>query len=210
MKYLLAAGFGALLGFAPGEAVLANAVRDVRADSASTYGITSPGHGWTIAAVPALPAPLLTSRGIDTAALAAAKPVEGSEDAECLAQAIYFEARGESLEGQIAVAEVVLNRTESGEFPRSVCGVVRQGGRGGCQFSFTCDGVKDRIHERGAWRQAQRIAALMLSGIRRDLTDGATHFHTDRVRPGWARRFEHTATIGDHLFYRPKLRTAMN
>lgn len=137
-------------------------------------------------------------------------PDTSAPDLQCLTKAIYFEARGESPKGQAAVAEVILNRVESPTFPRTVCGVVNQGGNGGCQFSYTCDGRSDIVRERAAWQRASKIAAAMLAGAPRDLTDGATHFHTPKVRPDWARRFTRTAVIGRHIFYRQPMRTASN
>ncbi len=126
----------------------------------------------------------------------------GNAEWECLAQAVYFEARGETVQGQFAVAEVILNRVSSPLYPKTICRVVHQGGSGGCQFSFTCDGMTDRIRERAAYRVAGKIARLMQDGAPRLLTDGATHFHTHNVRPGWAHRMPRTASIGQHLFYR--------
>lgn len=126
----------------------------------------------------------------------------GDEQWQCLKEAIYFESRGESLLGQIAVAEVVLNRVDSPLYPGSVCKVVKQRGGGGCQFSYVCDGYGDRMREKAAADLAGRIARAMLDGAPRLLTDGATHFHTRNVRPGWAKRFPKTAAIGAHLFYR--------
>jgi hypothetical protein len=129
----------------------------------------------------------------------------GDRQWECLAQAIYFEARGEDLRGQFAVAEVILNRVDSALYPGSICEVVHQGAKrlNACQFSFACDGKPERIADKAAYATAGRIARLMLDGEARTLTDGATHFHARYVRPGWARRFEQTARIGTHLFYRP-------
>lgn len=121
-----------------------------------------------------------------------------SQEWECLATALYFEARGEPIEGQVAVAEVILNRVDRPNYPRSICGVVNQGG----QFSYTFDGQPDTIHEKAAFQRAGKIAAAMLAGAPRGLTQGATHFHTRAVRPGWAQRFPRTAAIGEHLFYR--------
>lgn len=128
----------------------------------------------------------------------------GGAEFGCLAKALYFEARGETVKGQFAVAEVILNRVDSRRYPNSVCGVVNQGAgsRKGCQFSYVCDGVADRIRERAAYDQVAKIAKLMLDGGQRTLTDGATHFHTRQVRPNWAHRFPRTAQIGAHLFYR--------
>ncbi|MBN8630702.1 MAG: cell wall hydrolase [Rhodobacterales bacterium] len=125
----------------------------------------------------------------------------GDEQWQCLTEALYFEARGESLEGQIAVAEVILNRVDSPLYPRTVCGVVKQRGGGGCQFSYVCNG-KAKMREKGAADLAGRIARAMLDGAPRVLTDGATHFHTKGVRPSWSKRFARTASIGAHLFYR--------
>jgi spore germination cell wall hydrolase CwlJ-like protein len=127
---------------------------------------------------------------------------EGDAEWQCLTEALYFEARGESLEGQVAVAEVILNRVDSPLYPRSVCGVVKQRGGGGCQFSYVCDGRADRMRDKTAADRAGRVARAMLDGAPRILTDGATHFHTRAVRPGWSKRFAKTAAIGAHLFYR--------
>lgn len=132
--------------------------------------------------------------------MARPKPT-GDEQWQCLTEALYFEARGESLNGQIAVAEVILNRVDSPLYPRTVCGVVKQRGGGGCQFSYVCNG-KSRMRERGAADLAGRIARAMLDGAPRMLTDGATHFHTRAVKPSWSKRFARTAAIGAHLFYR--------
>ncbi|MBL4918259.1 cell wall hydrolase [Szabonella alba] len=133
--------------------------------------------------------------------------VSGGQEWACLAKALYFEARGETVKGQFAVAEVILNRVDSGAYPNSVCAVVNQGSgrRNACQFSFTCDGKDDRIREADAYDAAGKIAQVMLSGAPRKLTQGATHFHTTQVRPRWAHRFPRTAQIGAHLFYRQPL-----
>jgi len=134
----------------------------------------------------------------------------GGAEFECLATAIYFEARGEGVAGQAAVAEVILNRVESPSFPRTICGVVNQSNGRGCQFSYTCDGRADRIGDRAAWVTAGKIATAMMDGAPRALTEGATYFHTPAVRPSWARRFEKTVKIGRHIFYRAPIVTAMN
>ncbi len=138
----------------------------------------------------------------DAAWLATQPVAKGGADWACLTKAIYFEARGETLAGQFAVAEVIVNRAVSGLYPRSVCGVVGQRGGGGCQFSYVCDGRADTMRDGEATRIAGKIAAAMLGGAPRTLTNGATHFHTRAVRPGWAHRFPRTAVIGAHLFYR--------
>lgn len=138
----------------------------------------------------------------DAVWLAALPAPEGGSDWQCLTEALYFEARGESIKGQFAVAEVILNRVDSGLYPRSVCGVVKQRGSGACAFSYVCDGNSDNMRDRASRDRAARIARVMLDGAPRLLTEGATHFHTRAVRPGWARKFKHTATIGAHVFYR--------
>jgi spore germination cell wall hydrolase CwlJ-like protein len=138
----------------------------------------------------------------DDAWLAAQPAPSGDAEWQCLRQAIYFEARGETLEGQFAVAEVILNRRDVADFPGSVCAVVGQGGKGSCQFSFICDGRSDKMTDTQAMDRAGRIARLMLDGAPRTLTQGATYFHTRNVHPVWSRRFSRTAEIGAHMFYR--------
>lgn len=119
-------------------------------------------------------------------------------DLNCMAEAIYHEARGESTRGQAAVAEVILNRVESRQFPQSVCAVVNQPS----QFSYTIGGRK-AIRNKAAYLRARDIARNALAGAPRVLTGGATYFHTPAVRPSWSRRFQRTVQIGQHIFYRP-------
>jgi hypothetical protein len=129
----------------------------------------------------------------------------GDAEWACLSEALYFEARGESIKGQFAVAEVILNRAISPQYPNSVCGVVNQGtGRlNQCQFSYKCDGRKEVFSEPEARAVTQKIASAVLSGAApRSLTEGATHYHTRAVNPRWARSFPRVATIGVHYFYR--------
>lgn len=118
-------------------------------------------------------------------------------DLQCLAEALYFEARGEPRNGQRAVAEVILNRVDSGRFPNSVCGVINQRG----QFSYTFQGSR-QIRNKAAYARVHQVAVEALSGAPRNLTGGATYFHTPRVRPAWAKRFTRTTQIGAHIFYR--------
>jgi spore germination cell wall hydrolase CwlJ-like protein len=126
----------------------------------------------------------------------------GDEQWQCLRTALYFESRGETLRGQFAVAEVILNRVDSVRYPSTICGVVQQGGNGGCQFSYNCDGHADRMRDDLAIERAGKIARIMMDGAPRALTTGATHFHTRAVRPNWSHRFPQTAAIGAHIFYR--------
>lgn len=123
---------------------------------------------------------------------------------KCLTEALYFEARGESVKGQFAVAEVILNRVKSRSFPNSVCGVVNQGtGKlHQCQFSYTCDGKAETVHENAAYIRAGKIARILMDGAPRNLVVGATYYHSRAVRPKWSRIFKRTATIGAHYFYR--------
>ena len=133
-------------------------------------------------------------------------------DWRCLAEALYFEARGESVKGQFAVAEVILNRVDNPDFPSSVCAVVHQGtGRKyQCQFTYTCDGHKEVITEPRAFEQVGKIAHLMVEGAPRPLTKGATHYHTRAVSPRWSRVYPRVATIGVHHFYKRPTRVSSN
>jgi spore germination cell wall hydrolase CwlJ-like protein len=148
-------------------------------------------------AVPAIPP------GQAAAVVASAAAQRRARDLDCLAQAVYFEARGESRDGQAAVAQVVLNRVKHPAFPNTVCGVVYQGVKGrGCQFSFTCDGRAERPREGAAWRRARRVAARALAGVVVPQIGQATHFHAARVQPGWGPGFARVAQVGLHVFYR--------
>lgn len=125
-------------------------------------------------------------------------------DLECLTQAVYFEARGESVRGQAAVAQVVLNRVKHPAYPKSVCAVVFQGAgrKHGCQFSFACDGSMKKRRESQAWARARDIAARTLAGAARGEIGSATHFHTTAVSPGWAPQMLRVASVGTHVFYK--------
>lgn len=145
---------------------------------------------------------LLMAGGI--AALAAESPDPAISAAQtCLAQAIYYEARGEPLRGQYAVASVVLNRVDDPNYPDAVCAVVFQGAarRNACQFSFACDGRPDRPALDRDWRRALRLAGQVLAGLRPDPTGRATHYHAHSVDPVWAQDMTHTLSIGGHRFY---------
>ncbi|MEZ5714285.1 MAG: cell wall hydrolase [Paracoccaceae bacterium] len=144
--------------------------------------------------------------------IASQPKASGGAQWACLAEALYFEARGESVKGQFAVAEVILNRVDSKYFPNSVCGVVKQGtGRKyACQFTYTCDGHKDVIREKAAYARVGKVAKLMLEGAPRQLTKGATYYHTKAVSPKWSRKFQRTATIGVHHFYRRPTQLSQN
>src|SRR3954470_12585880 len=123
---------------------------------------------------------------------------------QCLTAAVYYEARSESVEGQRAVAQVVLNRVRHPAFPKSVCGVVYQGSRRstGCQFSFTCDGSLYARLEPDAWARARRVAAGALAGSVYGPVGLATHYHASYVHPWWAASMRRAVTVGSHIFYR--------
>ncbi len=130
----------------------------------------------------------------------------GGQEFKCLSEALYFEARGESLRGQRAVAEVILNRVASQHYPDTICEVVNQGTgkKHQCQFSYTCDGIPEVINEPKTYLKVAKIARLMIDGLYEEgkLTKGALFYHTTAVRPRWALKMQRTARLGSHLFYR--------
>jgi spore germination cell wall hydrolase CwlJ-like protein len=141
-----------------------------------------------------------------------------SAESQCLAEAVYYEARGEGMAGQKAVAEVVLRRTHNRNYAGTVCGVTREGvqpGRKtGCQFTYACDGSLNRKREGEAWQQAKLLAEKIMSGVVQlgNQTGGAVSYHNLGVQPAWADTMQKTAQIGNHIFYRfmPKDQVAQN
>jgi len=129
----------------------------------------------------------------------------------CLAMAVYFEARSEPIAGQLAVAQVVMNRTMSHRFPDNACDVVKQGVvnsagkpiRNKCQFSFWCDGKKETVRDHDSWQTAEEVARAALSASI-DITEGATFYHTPDVSPAWRHTKVKTVQLGNHIFYREK------
>lgn len=135
------------------------------------------------------------------------------EELECLALNIYFEARNQSIDSQIAVSMVVLNRTKDSFWPDTVCDVVKQGSysdgtvkRNRCQFAWYCDGLSDKPYEQEVWKLVNNVAAsshyLWVTG--NDITNGSTNYHAKYVTPIWVNDYNmfYTTTVGDHLFYR--------
>jgi hypothetical protein len=125
----------------------------------------------------------------------------------CMATAIYFEARGESYRGQVAVAQVVMNRVAHKLYPSTICGVVyqNQSKRNACQFSFACDGIPEKVSDQKSWKQAQQIASDVVSGKEYLAEVGyATHYHATYVKPTWAPRMKKVTKIGLHVFYQFK------
>lgn len=131
--------------------------------------------------------------------------VFSAREQQCLASGIYFEARGESVKGQAAVAQVILNRVRNPAYPKTICGVVYQNEdwRNRCQFSFACDNIKDRVNSKYHWRVAREVAMAVTAGkIWLPQVGSATHYHAVYVRPKWARTMEKVGRIGLHVFYR--------
>ena len=125
------------------------------------------------------------------------------DEHRCLALALYWEARGESRRGMVAVGWTILNRAQSQYFPATPCGVIYQGGeRPPCQFSWWCDGKSDRPRDRDSWVQARVIAAELLVNPPPDPTGRALFYHSTRIGVPWTRRRTRTARIGNHIFYR--------
>lgn len=135
----------------------------------------------------------------------------------CLALNTYHEAKNQSLVGQIATAQVVMNRVEDNRFPNTICEVVKEGPtrpswedpnkeypiKHRCQFSWYCDGKDDTPKNEKAWRKAQDVAFLVYyNKIQLDVTEGATHYHATYVRPAWAKTKKRTTRIEKHIFYR--------
>jgi spore germination cell wall hydrolase CwlJ-like protein len=123
----------------------------------------------------------------------------------CLARAVYFEARSESAMGQMAVAKVILNRVKDPNYPNTICGVVYQGSqrRNSCQFSFACDGMPDDVKSPTAWAQSKRVAQKAINGELKmgSAMSQATNYHADYVKPKWAKSMRKLVKIGTHIFY---------
>jgi spore germination cell wall hydrolase CwlJ-like protein len=137
---------------------------------------------------------------------------KGDANWECLSEALYFEARGETVKGQFAVAEVIMNRVAHSRFPSSLCSVINQGTgkKFRCQFTYTCDGLAENVSEPRSYARVSKVARAVIDGSVPKLTNGATHYHTTAVSPSWSRVYTKTARIGVHIFYRHNVRSASN
>ena len=137
-------------------------------------------------------------------AAGALTPGDSARALDCLAAAVYHEARSEGADGERAVAQVVLNRVRDRAFPSSVCGVVYQGSNRatGCQFTFTCDGSLSRPRDAQAWERARGVAAAALAGEVYAPVGSATHYHANYVSPWWASSLARIGAVGSHVFYR--------
>ncbi len=148
---------------------------------------------------------------ISTSHLAGAAGAKSDSQLQCLAKAIYFEARGESEKGQLAVGRVILNRVESGAYADTICGVVFQGSErpNSCQFSFACDGRSDEAKDRESWQEAKAVARELIACDPpcQEAPEwqaplwSSTHYHADYVSPRWADKLTRTGAIGRHIFY---------
>ena len=183
---------------------------------AGLLSFTHPSHAAVISDQPSenswdsisAPNPMAIELGAQTGRETIGSPVAvDSRDLRCLARAIYFEARGESTLGILAVGRVILNRVASKAYPNSVCRVVYQNDnrRNRCQFSFACDGKPDTITELGKWNEILGYARWLLEHDAADRSTSelwtSTHYHADYVTPDWARSLTLTGRIGHHLFY---------
>jgi spore germination cell wall hydrolase CwlJ-like protein len=152
--------------------------------------------------------PVATETGVVAArpfSMASASAIDRGRAAQCLTAAVYYEAASESDAGQLAVAQVILNRVRHPAFPGTVCGVVYQGSEhAGCQFSFACDGAAARVPARGAWIRAGRAAGMALAGYVFAPVGLATHYHSYAVTPDWNRSMVMTDVVGAHFFHRWK------
>lgn len=155
----------------------------------------------------------ITSDIPQNAGILVARAKYTAQETNCLAEAVYYEARSETIAGQKAVAEVVLNRVGHKAFPSTVCSVVYQGAERttGCQFSFACDGSNAKLPYGKHWDEAQMIAKHMMMGASTPITNRATHYHTTSVSPKWAPTLRKLRKYDTHVFYRfmprkPRLR----
>jgi len=205
----LAAQQQAIAPWAPGEAPIVLASRsgdsDIKESALGPPGLSEGNAGESVASKgvvtgvdqrPRSPAERLALTGVGRA-----------KAEKCLANAIYFEARGEAVRGQIAVAQVVMNRVFSPFYPNDVCGVVYQNSHRhlACQFTFACDGLPDIVTEPEAWERAKRISRDMLDGkLWMPEVAKATHYHAYWVHPSWVGEMKKLFKLGVHSFYRPR------
>jgi len=183
------------------DRVLVAAMAIIIATASAAIGASMTYHPSTdkIAAAPVpvvQPAPAIPADSVLTRLLA---------EHRCLSEVLYYEARGEGASGQKAIAEVIFHRMNTGNYGHSICAVVYEGaGHPGCQFSFACGGERVARKDNIAWREAEALAARILTGEVRlvNATGGATNFHAISVSPNWAGTLQKTTQIGNHIFYR--------
>ncbi|KQB97580.1 cell wall hydrolase [Loktanella sp. 1ANDIMAR09] len=217
LKAIIAASFAAIISVGPTSAfadeVMASRLEAILGQERQALSVVPDSRLSMLTSLP--PA---QERGVETQTglvydrdyLAELPAADGGSEWQCLAEALYFEARGESVRGMFAVGEVIMNRVDSSAYPDSLCAVINQGTgrRYACQFTYTCDGKPEVIAEPRSWERVGKVARMLIDGAPRALTGGATHYHTKAVSPSWAQRFPRTASIGFHYFYRQPVRTA--
>ncbi len=202
---MIASGKGARLS--DGRALVSSSRQNREAVLRPTVGPSRPGRPETSTIAPPayrVGSPSRSSSGYRPPILDLRTPASvPSNDIECLTQALYYEARNESEDGQAAVAEVVMNRSRSGAYPRSVCQVVYQRNSRTCQFTFTCDGSIGRSAiNMTAWGRAERIARDVYEGRSSQLLpNNSVNYHANYVRPSWGRQLQRVRQIGAHIFY---------
>jgi len=203
--------FGALALFIATVSAAAGAVAaySPHTEQARIVSTTQPAKSVAVTLVPASKTvSVIDASNVRPAAVAANENSVMREllrEHRCLADALYFEARGEGKQGEMAVAEVIFHRLKRGTFGSSICNVVYAGaGRHGCQFSFACNGALHRPRSPAAWQRAQYLAAMILVGQAQmtNVTNGAVSFHAASIAPDWASGMERTTQIGNHVFYR--------
>ena len=161
--------------------------------------------GTSSAAVANLEGVALAAQEVAAQSISSRGGAQWSEnEARCLAEGMYFEARGESVRGQLAVGRVIMNRVASDTYPNTICGVVYQNDDkpNRCQFSFACDGKSDRPRNAKAWMRAQYIASLAMNGLSKNVVGDSTHYHAVYSHPFWANELAPTKVVGHHKFYR--------
>lgn len=173
------------------ETFLPRQLRDMPADQARAFNIASP-----LERVNPLPAPFRPEW---------LSPADMETATDCMAQAIYYEANSEPFAGQLAVAQVILNRLRHPRFPKTICGVIHQGNERatGCQFTFACDGSLARKPDPTGLQRARLVAQAALHGAVSAQAGQATHYHTIWIVPVWAPELRKVAIISHHVFYRP-------
>lgn len=186
------------------DRVLVAALGIILATASAAIGASLTYHPAT---QPAVAAPKPVVRVVEAAPTPVTDTVMAHLLAEhkCLSEVLYYEARGEGLSGQKAIAEVIFHRMNHGDYGHSICAVVYEGkGKPGCQFSFACNGEALRPKQRTAWRASEKLAAAIFTGQvpLKNATGGALNFHAISVAPEWADTLEKTAQIGNHVFYR--------
>lgn len=173
---------------------------DIRSLEASNPDFSTTGHAeGTTAAQPVDTdtADMLTPESLDDLVIQNVASSTGDKEGDCLATSVYFEAKGEPLDGQLAVAQTIVNRTNSGHFPSSICGVVRQPG----QFSFMRrSGMPKAPRASAAWQRAVAVARIAREGLWKQIAPEALFFHTRSVSPGWGKT--KVASLGNHIFFR--------